>query len=217
MPIGGIPMGGMPIGGMPIIGGIPIMPIIEGMPIIVGIGPMGIRGVSARLFASDMNFAEGFLYPDKSHRSATACCCGGNDLICLEALSSRSLSSIYLAMASGVAPIMAPPQAVHGSLVFIRSFCDWSSRTRAIITFDGFWMSPVSGRAMTRRWLSGLNALIFVEASSLILLSSMKRSTSSTRSGGSRRLLLRLRFRRGGGGERRSSSSQLPLSFSECS
>mmetsp|Transcript_22498 Transcript_22498/g.63883 ORF Transcript_22498/g.63883 Transcript_22498/m.63883 type:complete len:83 (-) Transcript_22498:598-846(-) len=72
MPIGGIPIGGMPIGGMPgmPMGGMPI--IIGGMPIIIG-GMLIFGPVIARPLAIDMNFAEGFRYPDKSHRNAMAC------------------------------------------------------------------------------------------------------------------------------------------------
>mmetsp|Transcript_622 Transcript_622/g.1754 ORF Transcript_622/g.1754 Transcript_622/m.1754 type:complete len:206 (-) Transcript_622:180-797(-) len=63
-----------------------------------------------------------------------------------------------------------------------------------MITFDGFCTSPVSGRAITLRWLAGLSARTFVAASSLIRLSSRNLSTSSIRSGVGLRLL-RLRRR----------------------
>mmetsp|Transcript_103006 Transcript_103006/g.317829 ORF Transcript_103006/g.317829 Transcript_103006/m.317829 type:complete len:230 (+) Transcript_103006:75-764(+) len=142
---GGMPMGGMPIcGGMPMGGGIPmkgfIMPMgpimpgggmpmggmpgmpMGGMPIIIG-GMVIFGPVIARPLAMDMNFAEGLRYPERSHRSAIACWCGGRDRSCPEALSSRSLSLMYLLIASGVAPIMALPHALHMSVPpFILSF-----------------------------------------------------------------------------------------------
>lgn len=88
---------------------------------------------------------------------------------------------MYFAIASGVAPIMAPFHTLHASLPFSRSFWDCNSRTRAIITFDGFCTSPVRGLAITRRWLPGLNARTLMEASSLIRFSSRNLSTSSRR------------------------------------
>mmetsp|Transcript_120534 Transcript_120534/g.236921 ORF Transcript_120534/g.236921 Transcript_120534/m.236921 type:complete len:218 (-) Transcript_120534:8-661(-) len=96
-----------------------------------------------------------------------------------------------LLMASGEAPIIVLFQALQASLDLERSFCDCNSRTRAIMTFDGFCTSPVSGRAMILRWLSGLNRRILPDASSLMRFSSRNRSTSSMRTGSRRRLVLR--------------------------
>jgi len=198
-------IGNMPCG----IVGMPNMPgSIGRMPIGGTIGPPGgtatagskpqgnppIRGeeVVPRLLAIDMNFADGFRNLDKSHFNATACWWGGNDRNCRVALSSRSLSSTNLSKASGEAPNIALFQAVHVSLLLTRSDCACNSRTRAIITFDGFCTSPVSGRAMSFRWLVGLKQRIFPAASSLIWFSERKFSTSSTRVGLRRRLSLRL-------------------------
>lgn len=80
-------MVGMPgsIGRIPIGG---IMGIAVG-PIMLGKAIVG-DGAVPRLFAIDMNFADGFRNFDRSHLSATACWCGGNDRNCLLAISSRS-------------------------------------------------------------------------------------------------------------------------------
>mmetsp|Transcript_1290 Transcript_1290/g.3145 ORF Transcript_1290/g.3145 Transcript_1290/m.3145 type:complete len:228 (+) Transcript_1290:46-729(+) len=186
--VGGTPPG-TPIG-IPIPGGIPMGGIPGGMPIIIGCMPipnMGIGILGAMLvpkpLARDMNLAEGLRYPDRSQRNATACWWGGSERNCCDALSSRSCSSMNLLITSELAPIMAPPQGVHISLPFIRSFWACSSRTRAIMTFDGFCTSPVRGRAMTRRWLFGLSCRTFMEASSLMWFSSRNFSTSSIFSG----------------------------------
>mmetsp|Transcript_62276 Transcript_62276/g.140558 ORF Transcript_62276/g.140558 Transcript_62276/m.140558 type:complete len:203 (+) Transcript_62276:432-1040(+) len=123
-----------------------------------------------------------------------------------------------LLMTSGDGPIM-PLQGLITSGPLFFSCWDWSSRTRAIITFDGFCTSPVRGRAITLRWLVGLSARTLRVASSLIRLSSRNCSTSSMRSLSWGGLRLRLRLRRlaaaGGGLAARPEASPAPLPSEE--
>mmetsp|Transcript_79813 Transcript_79813/g.229084 ORF Transcript_79813/g.229084 Transcript_79813/m.229084 type:complete len:289 (+) Transcript_79813:375-1241(+) len=89
---------------------------------------------------------------------------------------------MYLSTDSGEAPIIFC-QAPQWLLLFVCSTWLFIDLTRAMITFDGFCTSPVSGRSINCLWLAGLSARTFWAASSLMRLSSRNRSTSSMRTG----------------------------------